>query len=50
MREHCVVKCCNGLNVAGVACRGLWCVCVCGGGGGKMSKDVGMVVRKNITA
>ena len=38
------VKYCNHLlavDMAGVACRGLWCACCW-----KMSKDIGMGVRK----
>ena len=45
----CIVKCCNchfisAGDMAGVACRGLMCVCAVG----KMAKDIGMTIRKSI--
>ena len=47
----CIVKCCNchillAVDMAGVACQGLVCVCVCVVG--KMAKDIGMTIRKGI--
>ena len=46
----CIVKCCSchfisAGDMAGVACRGLVCVCVAVG---KMAKDIGMTIRKSI--
>ena len=41
------MKCCNHLlavNIAGVACRGLWCMC------GKILKDKGTGISKSIVA
>ena len=41
------MKCCNchvilAVDMAGVACRGLVCVCV------RLKKDIGMTIRKSI--
>ena len=53
----CIVKCCNchillPVDMAGVACQGLVCVCmqvcVCVCKVGKMAKDIGMTIRKGI--
>ena len=55
----CIVKCCNchillAVDMAGVACQGLLCVCmrvcvcVCVCKVGKMAKDIGMTIRKGI--
>ena len=46
---YCIVKCCNchillAVDMAGVACQGLVCVCEVG----KMAKDIGMTIRKGI--
>ena len=43
----CIVKCCNchillAVDMAGVACQELVCVCEFG----KMAKDIGMTIRK----
>ena len=45
------MKCCNchillAVDMAGVVCQGLVCVCVCEVG--KMAKDIGMTIRKGI--
>ena len=49
----CIVKCCNchillAVDMAGVACQGLVCACVCVCEVGKMVKDIGMTIRKGI--
>ena len=48
----CIVKCCNchillAVDMAGVACQGLVCVCVCVEVG-KMATDTGMTIHKGI--
>ena len=47
----CIVKYCNchillAVDMAGVACQGLVCVCVCVYEVRKMAKDIGMTIRK----
>ena len=49
----CIVKCCNchilldvDVDMAGVACQGLVCVCVCEVE--NMAKDIGMTICKGI--
>ena len=49
----CIVKCCNyhilsAVDMAGVACQGLVCVCMRVCEVGKMAKDIGMTIRKGI--